>query len=95
MTPAREIRNIPASVHGRLQNLARDRELSFHLVLQRYAVERFVYRLSVSDEVDRFILKGAALLRVWTGQELRPTRDIDYLARWRAVAVGDSGSQGR
>ena len=40
-------------------------------MLQRYAVERFLYRLSASDEVDRFTLKGAALLRVWTGQELR------------------------
>ena len=30
------------------------RRLDFNLVLQRYAVERFLYRLSVSDEVDRF-----------------------------------------
>ena len=95
MTPAKEIRNIPPSVRGRLQNLAHDREFSFHHVLQRYAVEHFIYRLSVSDEVDRFTLEGAALLRVWTGQELRPTRDVDCLARWRAVAVGDSASQGR
>ena len=50
-------------------------------MLQRYAVERFLYRLSASDEVDRFTLKGAALLRMWVGQELRPTRDIDFLAR--------------
>ena len=31
--------------------------------------------------MDRFTLKGAALLRMWTGQELRPTQDIDFLAR--------------
>ena len=50
-------------------------------MLQRFAIERFLYRLSASNEVNRFTLKGAALLRMWAGQELRPTRDIDFLAR--------------
>ena len=80
MTPAKEIRNVPASVHQRLLNLARNQGVEFNLVLQRYAMERFLYRLSVSNQVDRFTLKGAALFRVWTEQELRPTRDIDFLA---------------
>ena len=30
----------------------------FNLVLQRYAAERFLYRLSLSTAVDRFTLKG-------------------------------------
>ena len=81
MTPKRRIRNVPASIRQRLLNLSRRRGIRFNAVLQRYAAERFLYRLSASDEVDRFTLKGAALLRVWTGQELRPTRDIDFLAR--------------
>ena len=81
MTPKRKIRNIPASIRQRLLNLSRSRGIRFNAVLQSYAAERFLYRLSASDEVDRFTLKGAALLRVWTGQELRPTRDIDFLAR--------------
>ncbi len=81
MTPRKAIRDIPASIRQRLLNLARRQVTDFERVLQRYAVERFLYRLSASDEVDRFTLKGAALLRVWTGQELRPTRDIDFLAR--------------
>ena len=80
MTPAKEIRNVPASVHQRLLNLARNQGVEFNLVLQRYAMERFLYRLATSREVDRFTLKGAALFRVWTEQELRPTRDIDFLA---------------
>ena len=80
MTPIRRIRNVPASIRQRLLNLSRSRGIRFNAVLQRYAAERFLYRLSASDEVDRFTLKGAALLRVWTGQELRPTRDIDFLA---------------
>ena len=81
MTPRRAVRDVPASVRQRLLNLARAQGDDFEAVLQLYAVERFLYRLSASNEVDRFTLKGAALLRIWTGQELRPTRDIDFLAR--------------
>ena len=80
MTPDREIRNHGASVHQRLLNLAHNQGVDYNRVLQRYAAERFLYRLSASAEVDRFTLKGAALFRVWAGQELRPTRDIDFLA---------------
>ena len=80
MTPTKDIRNFPASVHQRLLNLARDRGLRFNLLLQRYAAERFLYRLSISDQVDRFTLKGAALLRVWDEDNARPTRDVDFLA---------------
>ena len=80
MTPTRKLRNVPASIHQRLLNLGYQQGIRFNLLLQRYAMERFLYRLSASDEVDRFTLKGAALLRVWTRQELRPTRDIDFLA---------------
>ena len=54
--------------------------MDFNLLLDRYAAERFLYRLSASGEVDRFTLKGAVLFRVWIEQELRPTRDVDFLA---------------
>ena len=80
MTRKRELRNVPASIHQRLLNLAHRQGIRFNLLLQRYAMERFLYRLAASSEVDRFTLKGAALFRIWTGQELRPTRDIDFLA---------------
>ena len=80
MTPRRELRDVPASVSARLRNLARLREVDFNLLLDRYAAERFLYRLSASGEVNRFTLKSAALFRVWTEKELRPTRDVDFLA---------------
>ena len=80
MTRKEPIRNVPASIHRRLLNLAHRQGIRFNLLLQSYAIERFLYRLAASSEVDRFTLKGAALFRVWTGQELRPTRDIDFLA---------------
>ena len=80
MTPRRGLRDVSASVSARLRNLARLREVDFNLLLDHYAAERFLYRLSASGEVDRFTLKGAALFRVWTEAELRPTRDVDFLA---------------
>ena len=85
MTPPRDVRNVPVSVHRRLLSLAGDLGVEFNRVLQRYAAERFLYRLSVSNEVDRFTLKGAALLRIWTEGELRPTRDVDFLAEDQAT----------
>ncbi len=73
------IKNVAASVQQRLKNRAREMEADYGLVLQRFAAERFLYRLGVSSEVDRFTLKGAALFLVWTGNEFRATRDVDLL----------------
>ena len=44
-------------------------------------MERFLFRLSQSAHADRFILKGALMLRVWRSPDIRPTRDIDLLGR--------------
>jgi len=48
-------------------------------IFTRYAIERFLYRLSRSPHVDRFVLKGALLMLVWLGETIRPTRDVDFL----------------
>ena len=61
---AKAIKNIGASVRQRLLNKARQENMPFQELLQYYAMERFLYRLSVSSFADRFILKGALLLRV-------------------------------
>ena len=73
--------NLPASVLQRLLNLATERKEDFGLVLGRYGLERFLYRLSVSPHRDSFVLKGALLLQVWTGETYRPTRDLDLLGK--------------
>lgn len=72
-------RNIPASVHDRLLERAKSGRRPFDELLQYYAMERFLYRLSQSRHADRFILKGALMLRVWRLPEFRPTMDIDML----------------
>ena len=72
--------NIAASIRARLLNRARDEDTNFQFLLDRYACERFLYRLGQSDQRDRFILKGASLLAVWMDEPHRSTRDIDLLA---------------
>lgn len=74
-------RNIPASVRQRILNRAKSDRRPFNELLQYYAMERFLYRLSQSAHADRFILKGALMLRVWRSPELRPTMDIDMPGR--------------
>jgi len=54
-------RNLAASVRQRLFNLAQERHEDFVLVLTRYGLERFLYRLAQSQYRDPFILKGALL----------------------------------
>lgn len=74
-------KNLPASVRDRLLNRAKRDKRPFGELLQYYAMERFLYRLSRSRHADRFILKGALMLRAWQLPELRPTMDIDMLGR--------------
>jgi hypothetical protein len=72
-------KNIGASVRARLLNRARVDKMDFNLLLTRYALERLLYRLSVSAWSNEFLLKGALLFDLWFDQPQRPTRDIDLL----------------
>jgi hypothetical protein len=71
--------NIAASVRARLLNKARAEKLEFNLLLTRYALERILYRLSVSGQRDQFLLKGALLFDLWFDVPHRPTHDADLL----------------
>lgn len=75
------IKNLSASVHARLADRARKDGRPFQELLEYFAMERFLYRLSASPHADRFVLKGALMLRVWDAPAARPTRDIDLLGR--------------
>ena len=76
---ARELRNMGASVRARLLQRARAEKADFQILLTRYALERLLYRLSVSDQRERFVLKGAMLFAIWQDNPFRPTRDLDLL----------------
>jgi hypothetical protein len=46
-------------------------------------MERFLYRLSKTPYVDKLLLKGALLLRIWNIPPARPTVDIDLMGRMK------------
>lgn len=77
----REPKNVPASVRARLLSEAKTRGESYDQTLQYFAIERFLYRLSMTKWGERFIVKGAIMLRAWGMPLGRPTRDIDFLGR--------------
>jgi hypothetical protein len=72
-------RNMGASVRARLLNLTKDRNQPNDLLLTRYALERLLYRLSITKHRERFMLKGAMLMTIWFEDSFRPTRDLDLL----------------
>ena len=76
---ARKLRNIGASVRARLLERARVEKTDYQILLTRYAHERLLYRLGVSDQRERFVLKGVMLLAIWQDDPFRPTRDLDLL----------------
>jgi len=74
-------KNIAASVRQRLLDKARETRRPFNELLQYFAMERFLYRLSRSPHANNFVLKGALMLTVWEAPLTRPTLDIDFLGQ--------------
>ena len=74
-------KNLPASVRQRLLNYAFRTEQDFQVILARYGFERLLYRLGQSPFAEQFTLKGSLMFLVWTGEQYRPTRDMDLMSR--------------
>ena len=77
----RHIKNTAASVRQRLLNKARETARPFNELLQYYAMERFLYRMTQSQHAGMFILKGALMFASRRAPLSRPTMDIDFLGR--------------
>ena len=75
------VKNYAKSVKTRLLNLMNSSGYKYMYLLARYFNERLLYRVSVSQYKDNFLLKGGALLYAFNGLETRPTIDIDFMAR--------------
>jgi predicted nucleotidyltransferase component of viral defense system len=71
--------NLAKSVKDRLLNLARAEGRDYNGLLVRFVLERLLYRLSVSEYRNRFVLKGGMLVTVWIDDDNRVTRDADFL----------------
>lgn len=80
------VTNIPASILARLKNQSEILGRPFAEILQYYAMERFLHRLSRTKYAAKFILKGGLLFYVWNVPLRRPTRDIDF----RGYVTSDS-----
>ncbi|MBI5933089.1 MAG: nucleotidyl transferase AbiEii/AbiGii toxin family protein [Chloroflexi bacterium] len=72
------VTNVPASILARLKNQAEILDRPFAEILQYYAMERFLYRLSKTKYAAKFVLKGGLLFYVWNVPLRRPTKDIDF-----------------
>jgi len=78
---AKEKKNIVASVLAKLRNKSASSGAPFQQVLQQYAMERFLYRISKSKHARSVVLKGALLLKTIGIPSARPTMDIDMLRK--------------
>jgi len=76
---ARSPANLAKSVKDRLLNISRREGRAFDVLLVRFALERLLYRLSVSEYRERFVLKGGMLVTAWIDDDNRVTRDADFL----------------
>ena len=76
-----EKKNLPESVLQRLKNQAKVTQRRTDELLRYYAMERFLYRLSISKYHSNFFLKGGLMLKAWGISNHRPTLDIDLLGR--------------
>jgi predicted nucleotidyltransferase component of viral defense system len=76
--------NVIASVLARLRKHSKLSSAPFQQVLQQYAMERFLYRISKSKHAQSVILKGALLLKTIGIPRARPTVDIDMLRKGKA-----------
>jgi predicted nucleotidyltransferase component of viral defense system len=86
-----KLSNVAASVRQRLLNIIRKTGEDANMVWTRYATERLLYRLSISEYAGNFILKGAMLFTAWTGQPYRSTADMDFLGHTVASGGGLAG----
>lgn len=73
--------NLGESVRQKLKNLSLQRNRPFDEILRYYAMERFLYRLSISRHAQKFFLKGGLMFKVWDSMGHRATMDIDLLAK--------------
>lgn len=67
----------PKSIRAKLLNVSKQSGIDFQSVITRYFHERLLYRISISEYNDHFVLKGGNLMYAIYGLDSRPTTDID------------------
>lgn len=78
------------SVKARLKSFAIESGCTFQEALTYYGLERTIYRISVSQYANHFVLKGGIFLYAIFGRNYeRATTDVDLLAR----RISNSGEE--
>lgn len=77
----KEKKNLAESVLHRLKNHAKITNRRTDELLRYFAIERFLYRLSLSQYATKFFLKGGLMLKAWEISNHRTTLDIDLLGK--------------
>lgn len=69
------------SLKAKIRNIAKTKNISAQAVLQNYLMNRFLYRLSLTEYKEKFVLKGGMLISSIVGIDHRSTMDLDTTLR--------------
>ena len=73
------MKNLAASVHDRLLNIAKQKDIQFQRILTLYKQEGLLHRIVSTEYEDSIVLKGGLRFYQYQGTAARPTKDIDLL----------------
>lgn len=73
------------SLKAKIKNIAKEKNIAAQAVLQNYLMNRFLYRLYLSDYKDKFVIKGGMLISSIVGIDHRSTMDLDITLRSLAL----------
>ncbi len=82
ITTARQLKDL-------IRNLSKKKSADAQILMRNYMMERFLERISLSDYMDRFILKGGMLVAAMVGLDARSTMDLDATVKGANVSVED------
>lgn len=60
-----------------INNIAKEKDINAQILLRNYMLERLLERISISEFMDKFILKGGMLVAAIVGVDMRSTIDMD------------------
>lgn len=69
------------SLKTNIRNIAKKKNISAQAVLQNYLMNRFLYRLSLTEYKEKFVIKGGMLIASIVGIDHRATMDLDATLR--------------
>lgn len=72
-----------------IRNLSKKKSADAQMLMRHYMMERFLERISLSEDKDQFILKGGILVTAMIGLNARSTMDLDATVKGINVNAED------